>query len=725
MSSTPRATSAPQTPLAAANGPAPTDSTGSPTRRRRRRRTNSTFAAAVATPATAASTRRSRPSPNRRRSSISSPAKNTATVTVSGVFRPHVRGFGFLDAVAATGESNLTLTDSVFVPPPRAGGFLDGDQVSARIVIEADGRASAQSLKLTHRPRTHAYGQVNAGGDAVNLDPHIGKLTVTLDDPAEPGSWVRVNLTTADVTEAWDTLEPAALRAMIFDRLQLPTAHTLAVLRAARRPAAARPLAHRVDLRDVPTFTIDAASSRDLDDAISTRRNDDGSITVSVHIADVSHHVRPNTILDNAAREVATSIYLPSWNRPMLPAALSEDALSLLPGVDRDTLSVTYTVDADGHVRDPHVQATQIRSDARWTYHQTSDWLTGRTTDTPDSDLHSALLLASEAAARLSRSREARASHQPARSHDTRTTSVSVTPGPNQADPYAGATFTTRTLTEPAETNELIERLMVAANEAVATWLTDRNLPGVFRTHQGPDEDLTADLAAYVTQLPRAMRTPLVEQSPCSAWQEVRARVATMPGGEAATNTLLRRHVPRATYVETAGDHFGLASTGYLHFTSPIRRYADLLVHRVVHAHLADDIVEVDRLRGDISATCAHLSAASGAAARAEGQFTRAAAAMLLAPQGPVTATITGFAAKQVFVEVPETGLSGALPLTQMAGQWHADDRKVFVAEAGTGNVLRLGDTVRVRTETIDLLAGQIAFAKGGRARRGRRAVAA
>jgi ribonuclease R len=405
-----------------------------------------------------------------------------------------VRGFGFVDFDEPHVTAAGLLVTSCFVPPPMTGALLDADRVEATFFVESDGRGTASAVALTTRVRTEVFGVVE-DGPALRLDPHLGSGRWRLEGRIEDlpaGVAVLADITgdlVADPSDEWDDPTDAdALLERIRIRHRLPLGYPDEVMAEVERMAAGAAVGRRLgrkrggrssvarrDLRELTTFTVDAPSSRDLDDALSVYPADpDGGIRVAVHIADVSAHVRPGTAVDAEARRAATSVYLPGWVRPMLPEGLSEDALSLVPDADRDALTVEMRIAADGDITAADVYASRIRSNTRLSYETAAELLAGRVPDDVDEDVVESMRWLRTAAARLGVQRLRRGGVEARRVEPELT--VEVVDG--VAEQVAA------TPSNPA--NLLIERLMVAANESVAGWLVARGLPGVFRVHPAP-----------------------------------------------------------------------------------------------------------------------------------------------------------------------------------------------------------------------------------------------
>jgi ribonuclease R len=344
---------------------------------------------------------------------------------------------------------------------------------------------------------------------------------------------------------------------------------------------------NRLDLRDLPTFTVDPATARDFDDAISARQCDGGRVRVWVHIADVSAYVREGSVLDAEALRRSTSVYVPGAVEPMLPEALSNDVCSLAPGEDR--LAVTVEMDiAAGETGRVAFHRTLIRSDARLTYEEVDEIFTGtRRAREPWGDGLAAARIAAAGLAQARRSGGALdiGSAEPEFVFDT--------DGAVTVVDRSGRDM------RASESRHMIEHLMIAANEAVARHLSDRGIPCLYRVHERPEPHRVEHLVAQLASL--GVPTPPVPE-PMSASQaadlmaeisvglgrylgEVQARAgegATAPnaGGRIALTGLLLRTLQQARYSPRNTGHAGLGSQAYCHFTSPIRRYPDIVCHR-------------------------------------------------------------------------------------------------------------------------------------------------
>ncbi|MCA9545126.1 MAG: VacB/RNase II family 3'-5' exoribonuclease, partial [Myxococcales bacterium] len=468
-----------------------------------------------------------------------------------GVIAVHPRGFGFLDLETPTGEG----TTSAFVPPPALNRFLAGDRVEARLVPQEGGRLMADDLVLRERRATALVGDVvsRRGKLFLKLDPTQANtdwpLLITGKAPEAGECWVAEVegdqlKAVRPVAEAERGLERVLVQFDLHERY--PEFKVPPLDRSDRR-----------DLRGVPTVTIDAPSSRDLDDAISAFPADaEGYVRVLVSIADVDAAVPEGSPLDLDARRRSTSVYLPGRVIPMLPRALSEDALSLLPGVERGAMTVELRIDPEGEVVATDIYPSLIASDARLDYERVAAFLDGgEGEDLPEVALEP-LRWARTAAARIGASRSTRGGVRLLREEVKFVLDADGEPVEAEARHTNSAHL-------------LIERLMVAANEAVATWMHARGLPAVYRVHPAPEAAAvralvrSAQLAGFEPGLGKGLSPRAL-----AAFEQQFADTPQAP----AMYAVLAQALGPARYTVHPSSHFGLGAPLYLHFTSPIRR---------------------------------------------------------------------------------------------------------------------------------------------------------
>jgi ribonuclease R len=427
---------------------------------------------------------------------------------------------------------------------------------------------------------------------------------------------------------------------------------------------AGRDPGERRELRDLPTVTIDGADANDFDDAISVEHLE-GGYRVWVHIADVTHYVEPGSHLDRQAAYRANSVYLPGTVAPMLPERLSNDVCSLKPGVERATVTVEMEVSEDGETKSAVAFRSRIVSDARLTYKGVDAFLRGeREVEQPD------LVRAAYELSRRLKTRAARrgklelGGKEP--EYEVDESGVPVRAGVRRSTPA----------------RDLIEELMVLANESVAKLLS-RGPGGVFRVHERPD-------AESLEQLQERLEVVGMQVEPTP---ENLGTISQMAKSD-AVNYLILRSIPRALYSPSDTGHYGLALKNYAHFTSPIRRYADVLVHRAL---LGEEPPE------DLAGVATHISEREYQGAICERTADQYTLMWLMRDRvGDVLeGTAVSTAAFGLFVEL-ETGATGLVHVSKLPGWWEIEPSGVVLSNKTIGASYRVGD--RVLVELLDVL---------------------
>jgi ribonuclease R len=474
--------------------------------------------------------------------------------------------------------------------------------------------------------------------------------------------------------------------------------------------------AARRDLRELPTFTIDPLGARDFDDAVSAERLDGGDVRVWVHIADVSAHVREGSLVDREARRRATSVYVPGAVEPMLPQALSNDACSLVPG--RDRLAVTVELELHGaEAGRVAFYRSLIRSDERLDYERVDRIFAGR--ESAREPWQKPLMAAREAAGALQRAREQRGglvldSEEPEFSFDEQG-NVSEVRGRVQT-----------------ESHRLIEHLMIAANEAVARQLEQRGVPCLYRVHERPEparvERLADQLASLEVPTPplpdhfsRSQAAELVGEMS----RRVDRHVRRTGRGRTALSSLVLRTLMQAYYSPTNLGHAGLHSSSYCHFTSPIRRYPDLVCHRALLSSLGGS--ESAPRAGELAELGAWTSERERDAMTVERDADDVARCFALEralyAEGPGQAfagEVVGLISAGAFISFPrDPGIyEGMLPVRRLrlassgrdsaAEWWEINELGTILHGDRTGATLRLGDEIDVRVDAVDPVRGRV-----------------
>ena len=455
----------------------------------------------------------------------------------------------------------------------------------------------------------------------------------------------------------------------------------------------------RVDLRELATFTIDPDDARDFDDAISAERHD-GFVRLWVHIADVSAYVRPGGAIDKEAQRRGTSVYVPGAVEPMLPEALSNDACSLRPGEDK--LAVTVEVDiARTDVRRVEFHRSLVRSDARLTYGQVDEVFAGAAR--AEDPWRVPLEAAREVSRALGERREQRGSLEV----------NSLEPTFDFDD--EGHVVDVRH-EEQTESHTLIEELMILANEQVAGYVADRKLPALYRVHERPDPQAVEFMISQLASLdiptppvPESMSPQQAADLAAEASRKAAAFVRSTGRGRSSFGSLVLRSLKQAYYTPRNLGHAGLASPRYTHFTSPIRRYPDLVVHRALLSGLGLD--NTAPKAGELEELGLEASAREREAMKLERSADDVCLAFLLergvseagGDEPPAfEGEIVGVIASGAFVRFGDEGFEGFLGARRLRDWYELNDEGTALIGSDSGSALRIGDPIAVTVDGID-----------------------
>ncbi len=670
---------------------------------------------------------------------------------ISGILRTNSKGFGFVvpdtEYIAATSDSA-----SIYIAPRHMGDAMHGDRVLVRLRRSRGENPEGEIVEVLERGIREVVGtfyHTRHGGRVLprnerinrtvvtprpNLDinvhdgdivlaeivqwtpasqPLLGRVREKLGDESTPGIDVTVLIREAGVY-------PEFPPAVIEDAERLPRTIPLSEVK------------RRTDFRDLITFTMDGATAKDFDDALSIERLDEGKWLLGVHIADVSWYVREGSLLDIEAYDRATSIYPVDRVVPMLPERLSNDLCSLRPNEDRLTMSCLMEVDHHGRVGRYWIHEGIIRSRFRLVYEDVQAFIDGTAPPALSAQLE-CIRPQLEMLYELRRVLTAMRRRRGTLDLDVPETEIIFAPDGRVADVVRRRRL---------EAHRVVEEAMILANEVVATHLFNLRVPSIYRVHEEPDLEKLRQLMPVLAYL--GVRFPGQGDLSPEAIQSALDMSEKQPSGHIARRLILRAMM-RAHYSEENVGHYGLASTCYTHFTSPIRRYPDLIVHRILRETLANGasssgiynpprdpedepdsevvaprgrrrVIEPRRLehwRTFLPAAARHCSERERRAEEIENRAVTAKALEFMHEQlgehfeGTITSVLTwGF-----FVELDDKPIEGLVHIRKLEDDFYEyDEERMILAGRHTGQVFRLGQKVVVQVDRVDLAALELDF---------------
>jgi ribonuclease R len=642
---------------------------------------------------------------------------------VTGIFRANPRGYGFLTPEQSTDDGD------VFIPAKSTGSAMTGDRVVARITRRGGGgrgertsapteddRLNGEIVRVLNRAHTNVVGTLRQEQNGWVVQPDGGDFSRPVEIEAIDARKVRHGDKVAVEIRCYPTRSQPA-RGMIAEVLGRPgrfeteitaviqrhrlydafDASSLVEASNAKMAFNPRDTRDREDLSEDLIITIDPPDAKDFDDAVSLARDEQGRWVLGVHIADVSYFVPEGSTLDRSARRRGNSVYLPGRVLPMLPEMLSNGICSLQPGQPRYTKSVYLTYNKDGQVQASDFANTMIKSSARLSYQEADRILKGDPCGFSEEVV--ALVHDMDTLARLIENRRRRAGMLQLKMAerelvlDDEGQVIGVQP--------ADASYP----------HTIIEMFMVEANVAVATLLDRYCIPFMRRVHPEPD-------ANALRQLSQTLRLLGVTLSRQPQRADLQALLDRMQGTRMAlpVNILVLRSLEVAAYAPASIGHYALAASKYCHFTSPIRRYADLLVHRALQAYLVGNLERARRLHTfpDLEEIGRHISETEQTAEEAEQELKTILILHLLRKRvgqelDGIIVSLTAFGAS---VNLPEYGVEGLIPREALgADHWQFDEQSQCLVGRYTGMILRLAQALRVRIVGVHPAAGQLDLA--------------
>jgi len=620
------------------------------------------------------------------------------------------KGFGFLIF-----EDKRYRGKDAFISPREAETLFHGD----RVEVTLSSRGDVVDLRvLGHRFRElvgrYNPHRGNKGGWVVYERKRAREEVFAPKGAlnANPGDWVRVKLhfhengvlpVTAEVTEVYgENLPASADLGMISSEYGLIEEHSTSAIREAenyRLEIPGKDLEGRVDLREVPFITIDGETARDFDDAVFVEREKSGYL-LWVAIADVSHYVKPGTVLDDEGKSRGTSVYFPEKAFHMLPRALSENLCSLKPNEPRLAMVAKMEYDHNGQRTHTEIMEAVIESHRRATYNEIQkEWEENSKKKKWEYEAHFSLF------EKIRKARSDRGSID----FDLPEAELKVSPDGEVISILHRARL---------EAHRLIEEFMIAANEAVTEWMMERDRPFVYRIHDEPAGEPLDRFRTLAESV--GVKVSFKNGASPKVMADIVRRLEGHPA-QALLNTALLRSLKQAVYSSTHGIHYGLASMGYTHFTSPIRRYPDLVVHRLLRETLRAEIQgklslktkDREKMEQELAETCEHCSYRERLAADAERESIKLKQVRAMVPfvGEEFEAKVVGMIETGLFAEISNPFVEGFISRDSMFDDFYQfnEERMVFYGRRKK-RTFKIGDRFKIRVLKADIDKRQIDF---------------
>ena len=632
---------------------------------------------------------------------------------MAGTFSGHAKGFGF---VTIEGREQ-----DVFIPADKTKGAMDGDKVQIVIESEARGkRAEGAVLRILEHANKTVIGFYQKNKNFGFVLPDNQKLGQDIFIPqgkdmgAVTGHKVIVRIT--DFGD--DRKKPEGVITEILGHVNDPGVDILSIIKAYGLPegfpdevmvqVAGIPdeveeeeKKNRLDLRHLQTVTIDGEDAKDLDDAISISKENDDHYTLGVHIADVSHYVTENSPLDKEALKRGTSVYLVDRVIPMLPHKLSNGICSLNAGTDRLALSCLMEIDGKGNVIGHRIAETLIQVDRRMTYTAVNAIVTDRDPDVMEEyrDFVPMFDLMKELADILRERRKKRGSID----FDFPESKIILDEKGRPVDikPY-----------ERNAATKIIEDFMLMANETIAEDYFWQELPFLYRTHDYPDPEKMKRLGTFINNFGYTIRTQNGEVHP-KELQKLLDKIEGTPE-EALISRLTLRSMKQAKYTTVCTGHFGLAANYYTHFTSPIRRYPDLQIHRIIKENLRRGLSDrrfahYDSILPEVAVQCSSMERRADEAERETDKLKKC-EYMSKRIGKEYDGVISGVTNWGLYVELPNT-VEGLIRVNDLTGDYFVfDEEHMELVGEMTRKSYKLGQKIRVQVADTDKLTRTIDF---------------
>ncbi|MBP2025894.1 ribonuclease R [Peptoniphilus stercorisuis] len=625
---------------------------------------------------------------------------------VTGKIQGNERGFGFL----------LQEDGDIFISADHMNSAMNGDTVVGKLLDKSSGNSDeGEVIAIIERKNEKIVGTLQDQRNFGFVVPDESKIAYDIFIPkkfmknAKNGQKVLVKIDKwpkKDKKPEGQILEilgfPGEKGVEILSvaaTYNLPMSFTKKTISEAKKipqEVTKKMLEHRADLRDLKTFTIDGADSKDFDDAVSIEILENGNFYLGVHIADVSHYVKEKDELDKEAYKRGNSVYLVDKVIPMLPKELSNGICSLNEGVDRLTLSVFMEVNKNGSVVNNSIVESVINSHRRLIYDNVSDFIENKAKDKSIEGLEEELTNMAELAEILSKKRQARGSID----FDFPEAKIIVDESGHPVNILKE---------ERRVANRLIEEFMILCNEVVSEQHFWMEVPFLYRIHEEPEEERINSLNKTIRHLGYKLNTQNMNS------RDVQSLIDEVKGKEEElfVSTLVLRSLRKAKYSAEQDIHFGLASKYYSHFTSPIRRYADLTIHRIIkdiiHSKLNDR--KVDYLESELPNIADHVSKTEKLAQEAERTVESIKMAEYMKDRigeeyEGIISSITSFG---IFVQLENT-IEGLIGYNSMDDYFEFNEDEYTAVGRDTNKIYHMGDRVNIRVVNTNVTKGTIDF---------------